>query len=188
MTTVPGTREREGEHPLERIVGTLVGQTKDRYEPLLALGKAAERRRTRSLPTGTVPRGRCETIRPSCSSTTPGRRRQRPVGGLALRAAGAAKVAIVIIGRHFDRGFRDCETYYQQAKAVNSPGTPVASNLAQAVKSRERAYVDRPEQFCSRTSPGGGVGAGALECASQSCTTSPAIGAAKDCAQWGGRA
>ena len=35
---------------------------------------------------------------------------------LALRAAGAAKVAIVVIGRHFDRGFGDCETYYQQAK------------------------------------------------------------------------
>src|ERR1700736_6234074 len=27
VTTVPGTREREGEHPLERIVGTIVGQT-----------------------------------------------------------------------------------------------------------------------------------------------------------------
>jgi predicted amidophosphoribosyltransferase len=37
---------------------------------------------------------------------------------LALRAAGAAKVAVVVIGRHFDRGFRNCESYYQQAKAV----------------------------------------------------------------------
>lgn len=37
---------------------------------------------------------------------------------LALRSAGAVKVAIVVIGRHFDRDFRNCETYYQQAKAV----------------------------------------------------------------------
>jgi predicted amidophosphoribosyltransferase len=37
---------------------------------------------------------------------------------LALRAAGAEKVAIVVIGRHFDRSFRDCETYYQQAKSI----------------------------------------------------------------------
>src|SRR6266852_3763174 len=31
VTTVPGTRKRDGEHPLEHIVGTLVGQTKERY-------------------------------------------------------------------------------------------------------------------------------------------------------------
>jgi len=39
VATVPGTREHEGGHPLERIVGTTVGPTKDRYEPLLALGQ-----------------------------------------------------------------------------------------------------------------------------------------------------
>jgi adenine/guanine phosphoribosyltransferase-like PRPP-binding protein len=37
---------------------------------------------------------------------------------LALCSAGAAKVAIVVVGRHFERSFRNCETYYQQAKAV----------------------------------------------------------------------
>jgi adenine/guanine phosphoribosyltransferase-like PRPP-binding protein len=36
---------------------------------------------------------------------------------LALRAAGAATVAIVVIGRYFDRSFPNCEAYYQQAKA-----------------------------------------------------------------------
>jgi hypothetical protein len=40
VTTVPGSREREDEHPLERIVGTIVGQTKDRYQPLLTLARA----------------------------------------------------------------------------------------------------------------------------------------------------
>jgi hypothetical protein len=42
VTTVPGTRSREDEHPLVRIAGTIVGQTKDRFEPLLALGPAAD--------------------------------------------------------------------------------------------------------------------------------------------------
>ena len=37
---------------------------------------------------------------------------------LALRSAGAAKVAIVVVGRHFDRSFRNCETHYQRAKAI----------------------------------------------------------------------
>jgi hypothetical protein len=39
VTTVPGTRQREDNHPLEDIVGAIVGQTRDRYEPLLALGQ-----------------------------------------------------------------------------------------------------------------------------------------------------
>ena len=30
---------------------------------------------------------------------------------------GAAKVAVVVLGRHFDRSFGSGETYYQQAKA-----------------------------------------------------------------------
>jgi hypothetical protein len=41
-----------------------------------------------------------------------------PVLPIALHAAGAAKVAIVVIGRHFDRGYRNCEPYYQQAKTI----------------------------------------------------------------------
>jgi hypothetical protein len=41
VTTVPGTRQRDDEHPLVRIAGTLVGQTRSRYQPLLALGPDA---------------------------------------------------------------------------------------------------------------------------------------------------
>lgn len=37
---------------------------------------------------------------------------------LALRAAGASKVAVMVIGRHFDRSFGSCEGYYRQAKTV----------------------------------------------------------------------
>ena len=40
VTTVPGTRPRADDHPLVRIAGTLVGQTRDRYQPVLTLGPA----------------------------------------------------------------------------------------------------------------------------------------------------
>jgi hypothetical protein len=41
VTTVPGTRPRDDEHPVVHIVGTLVGQTRDRYQPVLTLGPDA---------------------------------------------------------------------------------------------------------------------------------------------------
>jgi predicted amidophosphoribosyltransferase len=119
VTTVPGTRERDGEHPLQRIVGTIVGQTKERYEPLLALGQDA------GAPSHTLIADRYRATRALRHSPavlliddtwTTGSNAQS--AALALRTAGAAKVATVVIGRHFDRGFRDCETYYQQAKRV----------------------------------------------------------------------
>jgi adenine/guanine phosphoribosyltransferase-like PRPP-binding protein len=36
---------------------------------------------------------------------------------IALHDAGAARVAVVVLGRHFDRDFGSGETYYKQAKA-----------------------------------------------------------------------
>lgn len=36
---------------------------------------------------------------------------------IALHDAGAARVAVVVLGRHFDRDFGPGETCYQQAKA-----------------------------------------------------------------------
>jgi hypothetical protein len=119
VTTVPGTRKRDGEHPLERIVGTLVGQTRERYEPLLALRQGG------GAPSHTLAVDRYRATRalrdePAVllidDTWTTGGNAQSAV--LALRSAGAAKVAIVVVGRHFDRSFRNCETYYQRAKAV----------------------------------------------------------------------
>jgi predicted amidophosphoribosyltransferase len=137
VTTVPGTRKREGDHPLERMVGTLVGQTKDRYEPLLALGQgggapshmlAADRyRATRALRDDPA-------VLLIDDTWTTGGNAQSAV--LALRAAGAAKVAIMVIGRHFDRGFRNCETYYQQAKAVKFTWDSCCLELGTADKAR----------------------------------------------------
>jgi hypothetical protein len=118
VTTVPGTRERQGEHPLEHIVGTIVGQTKERFEPLLTRGPgagasphtlAADRYgATRAL------RGDPAVLLIDDTWTTGGNAQS---ASLALRAAGAATVAIVAIGRHFDRSFPNCEAYYKQARA-----------------------------------------------------------------------
>jgi predicted amidophosphoribosyltransferase len=117
VTTVPGTREREGEHPLEHIVGTIVGQTKGRFEPLLTRGPGA------GTSPHTLAADKYQAIRTlrdravlliDDTWTTGGNAQS---AALTLRSAGAATVAIVVIGRHFDRSFRDCEAYYQQAKA-----------------------------------------------------------------------
>lgn len=120
VTTVPGTQPREEVHPLEHIVGKLVGQTKDRYEPLLVRGRgsaaakhslAADRyAAARSLLDG--PR----VLLIDDTWTTGGNAQS---AALALRSAGAEKVAIVVIGRHFDRAFGDCETYYRQARSTS---------------------------------------------------------------------
>lgn len=118
VTTVPGTREREGEHPLERIAGTIVGQTRGRFETLLTRGPGAgtaphtltadRYRATRAL------RDDPAVLLIDDTWTTGGNAQS---AALALRAAGAATVAVVVIGRHFDRSFPNCEGYYQQAKA-----------------------------------------------------------------------
>jgi hypothetical protein len=117
VTTVPGTRKRDDEHPLVRIVGTLVGQTRDRYESLLELGPSgADESRAvlldRYRPTRTL------SDRPSVllidDTWTTGGRAQSAV--LALREAGAATIAVAVIGRHFDRAFGPGEAYYQQAR------------------------------------------------------------------------
>ncbi len=117
VTTVPGTRQRDDEHPLVRIVGSTVGQTRDRYERLLKLGPstAGDSRAvlldryhpTRELPDHT-------SVLLIDDTWTRGGRAQSAV--LALRDAGAATVAVAVMGRHFDRTFGAGEAYYQQAR------------------------------------------------------------------------
>jgi predicted amidophosphoribosyltransferase len=118
VTTVPGTRQRDDEHPLVRIVGTLVGQTRSRYQSLLTLGPDAlvegravladRYRATRALTDNPA------VLLVDDTWTTGGRAQS---AAIALHDAGAAKVAIVVIGRHFDRNFRSDEVYYRHAKA-----------------------------------------------------------------------
>jgi hypothetical protein len=118
VTTVPGTRQRIDDHPLVRIVGTLAGQTRDRYQPALTPGPDAPAegravligryRATQALA------GDPAVLLIDDTWTTGGRAQS---AAIALHDAGAAKVAVVVLGRHFDRSFGSGETYYQQAKA-----------------------------------------------------------------------
>jgi len=117
VTTVPGTRSRDGEHPLARITGAIVGQTRDRFEPLLALGTPYDvedrgvhpdrYRTTRTL-------AERPTVLLIDDTWTTGGRAQS--AAIALRDAGATRVAVVVIGRHFDRAFGPGEAYYKAAK------------------------------------------------------------------------
>lgn len=117
VTTVPGTRPREGEHPLTSIVGTIVGHTRGRFQPLLAQGADAGKPHTlladRYRPTCVLRNG--PTVLLIDDTWTTGGNAQS--AAVALRRAGAAKVAIVVIGRHFDRSFGSSEEYYHQAKS-----------------------------------------------------------------------
>jgi predicted amidophosphoribosyltransferase len=118
VTTVPGTRPRADEHPLVRIAGTLVGQTRDRYQPVLAPGPDASAE-GRAVLAGRFRATQAMTGHPAVllvdDTWTTGGRAQS--AAIALRDAGAAKVAVVVLGRHFDRDYGSGETYYQQAKA-----------------------------------------------------------------------
>jgi predicted amidophosphoribosyltransferase len=117
VTTVPGTRSRADEHPLVHIVGTLVGQTRDRYQPVLTLGPDASAE-GRAVLANRYRATQAMTGHPAVllvdDTWTTGARAQS--AAIALRDAGAARVAVVVLGRHFDRDFGSGETYYQQAR------------------------------------------------------------------------
>jgi predicted amidophosphoribosyltransferase len=119
VTTVPGTRLRADDHPLVRIAGRLVGQTRDRYQPLLTLGPDASVE-GRAVLVGRYRAAHAITGHPAVllidDTWTTGGRAQS--AAIALHDAGAAKVAVVVLGRHFGRDFGSSETYYQQAKAL----------------------------------------------------------------------
>ena len=118
VTTVPGTRPRADEHPLVRIVGTLVAQTRDRYQPLLSLGPDASAEGRAAL-ASRYHATQAMTDHPSAllvdDTWTTGGRAQS--AAITLHDAGAARVAVLVLGRHFDRDFGSGETYYREAKA-----------------------------------------------------------------------
>jgi hypothetical protein len=118
VTTVPGTRPRPNKHPLEQIVGTIVGQTSDRFEQLLVLGDSAhisgrDVRASRYRPSRALSEGQAVLLIDD-TWTTGGRAQS---AAIALRDAGATTVAVVVIGRHFDRAFGPGDAYYKTAKA-----------------------------------------------------------------------
>ncbi len=105
-TVASGNRDRDDQHPLRRIVGELVGPTRERHERLL-------RRSTLGLAPRTFNVGKFEAVRPLRNEAvlliddtwTTGASAQSAAA--ALRAAGADRVAAVVIGRHLNREWHE---------------------------------------------------------------------------------
>ncbi len=107
VTTVPsGDRERDEGHPLRRIVGELVGSTRERHERLLERSSRPVAGREFNADKYVAPR-RLEA-RPVLlidDTWTTGANAQGAAA--ALKAAGAGPVGVVVIGRHIKRDWQD---------------------------------------------------------------------------------
>lgn len=107
VTTVPsGDPTRDERHPLRTIVGELVGPTRERHQRLL-------RRTTAQIPPRTFSPAKFEAttdlereaILLIDDTWTTGGSAQSAAA--ALKAAGAKRVAAVVIGRHLNREWRE---------------------------------------------------------------------------------
>lgn len=105
VAAVPSNdRTRDAVHPLHRILGELVGTTRDRHERLLT-------RSGMPLPARAFNLGKYETSRRLTGQAvlliddtwTTGANAQS--AGAALKRAGAGPVAAVVVGRHLNRGW-----------------------------------------------------------------------------------
>lgn len=107
VTTVPsGDRERDERHPLRWIVGELVGPTRERYERLLHRSRAAVQPRAfdtaKFIAARPIPDASVLLVD---DTWTTGASAQSAAA--ALRAAGAERVAAVVIGRHLNREWHE---------------------------------------------------------------------------------
>jgi hypothetical protein len=107
VATVPsGDRSRDDAHPLRAIVGSLVGPTRPRHDRIL-------RRTTVEVPGREFDARKYEAVRPLDGHAvlliddtwTTGANVESAAA--ALKEAGAAKVAAVVIGRHLKRDWRE---------------------------------------------------------------------------------
>jgi hypothetical protein len=118
VTSVPSTSGRNN-HPLRQIVERIVVPTRDRYRDLLTPNS--------SVPSGRDVRVDRFLVRKDANLsgvpvlliddtwTTGGHAQSAAV---ALKQAGAARVAVVVIGRHFDPSFGDNLAYLRSARKV----------------------------------------------------------------------
>ena len=107
VTTVPsGTRERDASHPLRHIVGELVGPTRDRYSPLLRRTDTRVSPRTADANKYDARQALNEhaVLLIDDTWTTGASARS---AALALRRAGAGTIAVLVLGRHLHRDYRD---------------------------------------------------------------------------------
>jgi hypothetical protein len=107
VTTVPsGDRVRDERHPLTWIVGELVGPTRDRYERVLERSNADVQPRVFSTEKFTATRQvEGHSVLLIDDTWTTGSSAQSAAA--ALKAAGATKVAAVVIGRHLNREWHE---------------------------------------------------------------------------------
>jgi predicted amidophosphoribosyltransferase len=107
VTTVPSSdRVRDATHPLPRIVGELVRPTRERYERILTRSDAEVAERSFSPDKYTTERRlSSEDVLLIDDTWTTGANAQSAAA--ALRWAGAGKIAVVVLGRHVNRGWRE---------------------------------------------------------------------------------
>jgi phosphoribosylpyrophosphate synthetase len=107
ITTVPsGDRERDERHPLRRVVGDLVAPTRGRHQRLL-------RRSNLEVPSREFDKHKYEATQSLGGEPvlviddtwTTGANAQSAAA--ALKAAGAGRVAAVVIGRHLNREWHE---------------------------------------------------------------------------------
>jgi hypothetical protein len=123
VSCVPSTTGRVGEHPLRLIVSN-IRVTRDRYRDLLVVNEEVtqERRFDANRWKVTEPLVEGAAILLIDDTWTTGSRTQSAAA--ALRSAGAAKVAAVLMGRHFNREppepyRQDAERYYRMVHGLS---------------------------------------------------------------------
>jgi predicted amidophosphoribosyltransferase len=119
VTTVPSSDPERGQtHPLQQLVGELVGPARERYERLLTRSSAAASPHRFKL-------NKYETIREVSGRSvlliddtwTTGATAQSAAA--ALKAAGAGRVAALVIGRYVNRGYGDNDRQLQGLPAFD---------------------------------------------------------------------
>ena len=119
VTTVPSTGGRV-RHPLREIVGEIVGATKGRYIDLLAANPALPADRDVHGDRFALVDGDDSIDLTGASilvlDDTWTRGGHAQSASVALKAAGARKVGVVVLGRHFDPDYPANRTYLRQAR------------------------------------------------------------------------
>ncbi len=122
VTTVPSTSGRSS-HPLQDIVGGLVGATRERYRELIRANPAVEAgreaRADRFQPIAALPTG-TPVLLIDDTWTTGGHAQS---AAAALKRAGAGPVGVVALGRHFRRGGDEpygpaADAYYKRSRQL----------------------------------------------------------------------
>lgn len=118
VATVPsGDTDRDRRHPLRRIVGELVGPTRERYERLLSRSPAPVSPRSFDRHRFAVRRAlHGEAVLLVDDTWTTGASAQSAAA--ALKLAGAGAVAAVVIGRHVNRDWREND---RRLRALGQP-------------------------------------------------------------------